>query len=429
MITPAALAEEEWINIGEGTYKEILFSDLYALPQQTLQVRFEQNASDPTLYRIPDVYENMDFSAYSGLTYDAANATPMVFHIYNNQYAYFEEFDTGVRIDYANAANRYQGEVRMLMQGVDLLVNNDIETLVYYLPECLCDYYNGLITLEASFMLNNKTWNNVLGLVYVTGTSSDLLFKGNQKGDFLITMPSAMGYDPDEDWEDIGNALFTDCLTEGLYSGTPEYPTYEVPMQRNKIRNEQYRIVNPYANRPGEIEGVTYDSDNTFYMNLVIEKFDGFSLVGIPTFLTGLMKEGEGYYSVSNQAADLAKDTNDFLTIYTYYPGCFGMMEDDGVIKYPSHCAIDMDYYLNFFGYFGTMTDYSTFYSANSKGNFQIVMPGYFTPSGAGVEENLTEGEEPVEYYNLQGIRVENPVPGQIVVRRQGKEARKVVFK
>ena len=427
----AMAADPEWVDIGEGTYKEILFSDFYGQPQQTLKVRFEQNTDDPTLFRIPNLYQSMDFSDYDGLTYNAANATPMVFHTFNDRYAYFDEFDTGVRIDYTTASGNYNGEVRMLMQGTDLLEQNDLETLIAYLPEALCRLKNGLITLDATFTLNNNSWSNILGLVYVTGTPFDPLFRGNNNGDFLITMPSVGDYDPDEDWEDIGMALYTDAFTEGLYpSGSkPQYHTYEVPMQRNKVYDEQYRLVNPYANWPGKIDGVTYDKNNNFYMNLVIEEYDGYSLVGIPSFLTGLTMDGHGYYAVSNQAADYAKDTIDMLTVYTYFPGCFGMMKDDGVIEYPSHCVIDMDYILNFFGYFGTMTEFNTYYSANAGGNFKIVMPGFFTPSESGVGMSVTEEDAPVEYYNMQGLRVANPAPGEMVVRRQGSNSKLLIIK
>lgn len=34
----------------------------------------------------------------------------------------------------------------------------------------------------------------------------------------------------------------------------------------------------------------------------------------------------------------------------------------------------------------------------------------------------------PVEYYNLQGVKVSNPAPGQLYIRRQGNTASKVVF-
>lgn len=431
---PVMGADEGWQDMGTGTYREILFSDLYGLPQQTLSVRFERNAADPTMFRIPNLYENMDFSAYPGLEFDASNAEPMVFHTYNDRYAYFDEFDTGVYIDFTNSSLHYDGEVRMLMQGVDLLAQNDLETLVNYLPECLCRLKNGLLTLDATFELQNNYWNNVLGLVYVTGTAMDDLFRGNTRGDFLITLPEAGDYDPDEDWKDIGNALFTDGLTEGLYAANPQYYTWEVPMQRNMVYTERYRLVNPYANWPGKIDGVGYDADNTFYMDLVIEDFDGFSLVGIPTFLTGLTKEGEGYYAISNQAADFADESYDFLAVYQYFPGCFGMLED-GVITYPSHCVIDMEYYLNFFGYFGSLTEFSTFYSANSKGNLKIVMPGFFTPEGPADDPDLNgvgavEAEDaPEKFFTLQGVRVADPAPGQILIRRQGADVSKVVVR
>ncbi len=44
--------------------------------------------------------------------------------------------------------------------------------------------------------------------------------------------------------------------------------------------------------------------------------------------------------------------------------------------------------------------------------------------------ESVAAGNEangPVEYYNLQGIRIANPTPGTIVIRRQGSKATKVI--
>lgn len=48
------------------------------------------------------------------------------------------------------------------------------------------------------------------------------------------------------------------------------------------------------------------------------------------------------------------------------------------------------------------------------------------TPTGI---DNVTVNENaPAEYFNLQGIRVANPAKGQIVIKRQGSKATKVVF-
>ncbi len=47
----------------------------------------------------------------------------------------------------------------------------------------------------------------------------------------------------------------------------------------------------------------------------------------------------------------------------------------------------------------------------------------------SGIDDVVTEDEAdaPVEYYNLQGMRVENPANG-IYIRRQGSKATKVVL-
>lgn len=37
--------------------------------------------------------------------------------------------------------------------------------------------------------------------------------------------------------------------------------------------------------------------------------------------------------------------------------------------------------------------------------------------------------DAPVEYYNIQGMRVANPAPGQLVIRRQGNKVSKVIFR
>lgn len=420
----AGSVTDNWQTIGEGTYTDILFSDLYGLAPQTFTVEFEQNVDDPSVYRIPHVYANMDFSAYSGLTYTADNTSPMIIHVYKDQYAYFEEFDTGVYSTYKVGINDYSGEIRMLMQGNDLLVYNDIATLATYLPESLCLFQNGNLTMEPTFTLEGRTLSNILGLCYVTGTPYDQLFRANTKGDFFISLPDAQEYDPNADWRDIGMATFTDVFTEGLYPGNPEYGTWEVEMQQNKYEGSLYRLVNPYKGWKSPTDAVTYDNSRDYYMTLMIHQYDGFSLVGIPTFYTGIEVAGEGAYAISNQAADALKDS-DFLTLYYNFMGCLGYTEDDGVISYPSHCLIEYEYYLNFYGYCGNFSYDNKFYSANSQGNFKIVMPG---AAGSGVETVGEGADLPAEYFSPQGLRIDNPSRGQLLIEKRGDKTRKIIF-
>ena len=48
---------------------------------------------------------------------------------------------------------------------------------------------------------------------------------------------------------------------------------------------------------------------------------------------------------------------------------------------------------------------------------------------GAGVSDITTDdADAPVEYYNLQGVKVENPAAGQLYIRRQGAKVEKVIL-
>lgn len=46
----------------------------------------------------------------------------------------------------------------------------------------------------------------------------------------------------------------------------------------------------------------------------------------------------------------------------------------------------------------------------------------------AGLTDILTDDAGEAVYYNLQGIRIGNPEPGMILIRRQGNKARKIIF-
>ena len=47
----------------------------------------------------------------------------------------------------------------------------------------------------------------------------------------------------------------------------------------------------------------------------------------------------------------------------------------------------------------------------------------------SGVESVEFDSNAPVKYFNLQGVEVANPEAGQIVIKKQGSKAVKVVVK
>ena len=52
-------------------------------------------------------------------------------------------------------------------------------------------------------------------------------------------------------------------------------------------------------------------------------------------------------------------------------------------------------------------------------------------PTFSGIND-ITVGDKanaPVEYYNLQGMRIAAPVEGQLVIKRQGSEVEKLIIR
>ena len=71
---------------------------------------------------------------------------------------------------------------------------------------------------------------------------------------------------------------------------------------------------------------------------------------------------------------------------------------------------------------------YSSSYDGETfENNSRIVLSDYVeVTSGIGsVETDLTE---PAVYYNLQGMKIENPTPGNLYIRRQGDKVSKIIY-
>lgn len=56
-----------------------------------------------------------------------------------------------------------------------------------------------------------------------------------------------------------------------------------------------------------------------------------------------------------------------------------------------------------------------------------IIPLGENDPSG--LDEVIADENAPVEYFNLQGLRVSDPQPGQMVIRRQGSKVSKIIVR
>lgn len=70
-----------------------------------------------------------------------------------------------------------------------------------------------------------------------------------------------------------------------------------------------------------------------------------------------------------------------------------------------------------------------TYKCANGIGVYAIAEEGWQAPEQGGVENIINDANAPAVYYNLQGLVIENPTAGQIVIRRQGENVTKMMIK
>lgn len=96
---------------------------------------------------------------------------------------------------------------------------------------------------------------------------------------------------------------------------------------------------------------------------------------------------------------------------------------DDGAVLYPAksnYMSINVE---------PVADDPNSVYIYTFAQQGAMVKCKFTAPEGAGVEDLVVSDDEnaPVEYYNLQGIRVANPENG-IFIRRQGSKATKVIL-
>ena len=75
------------------------------------------------------------------------------------------------------------------------------------------------------------------------------------------------------------------------------------------------------------------------------------------------------------------------------------------------------------------LTDYETNPESNEGIQIDVEFNGITDTPETGINDVVVDENAPVEYFNLQGVRVANPERGGIYIRRQGTNVAKVLVK
>ena len=230
-----------------------------------------------------------------------------------------------------------------------------------------------------------------------------------------------------DSWTSIGEGTFIESFYDYVDYYFEEYldPDLQAPpvgevlkveFEKNNDVEGVYRMVNPYRNWSGNNSlDFSYDKLHNFYILIHAEDPE---YVYLEDAETGVLAAGE--------MTKLHSNINTFVNMYgmeltkEFYGGGFGKLVD-GVLTFP----VDVAYSSDMLMLVHAINIYGTACPANGTGHLEIIFPEGFSDNN-GVEL-VADEEAPVEYYDLNGVRVFNPEHG-IFIKRQGTKAVKVAL-
>jgi|GEM_PF-5234493 hypothetical protein len=247
-------------------------------------------------------------------------------------------------------------------------------------------------------------------------------------------------YDPD--WDLYGTATYFDPFCYGFFglgnAAGPYIPELKVDVEKNNQKEGYYRIVNPYATfrqtqwgSGADVNLLVYSptagEDNNLYFN-VDDKGNAY----IESFSTGLIwafldDEGEEVdipLTMGAMANDDIESEGSYDAAIAAYPEDFGTFKE-GVLYFPCDMSEadkeNSDYYTPLYFALTKDNSFNIFFD-------QPILKMDDSAIRDIVNDAAVDANAPVEYFNLQGIRVANPENG-LYIRRQGRTVSKVLVK
>ncbi len=268
--------------------------------------------------------------------------------------------------------------------------------------------------------------------------------KGWYFGNVFFRFSSRMANPSNEGWYDCGQASFTDGwylhAMKYLLVNEPSFQALDVKLQRNIADPNIYRLYNPYADINEVINayyGVKPGSENYF------GGYNASSLAGTIQFNMTYPSCVAVYPAVYSGLDDLAWNlglmdmyNSEGAEILVDNEDNEGIPFEQRVLDYKDfHEGENISNYdqaTNLVTIYNGLIDFSAEPRAHSWNDLfnlpeVLEMTSYIIlPDMSAIDNiNVDNSNKVIEYFNLQGIRVENPSNG-IYIRRQGNDVQKV---
>ena len=384
---PVATAEnyesETWTSLGAGKYISTAIADCYGGSTDLVDVEIFEAQGKKGLYKVVGVWP--DILNGGGTIY--IDATDPDFVLIKDQ-------DTGI-------VDKVDGETH-IASLTSVLVSNGYtkEKILAELADINITLKDNVITIpEGAVCLN---WPNAPEDSSYETNPAKWYSYGKNNG--VVVLPGGEYVDP---WGEAVDATMVETILGPTFGNTNTAP-YTIQIQKNS-ETGVYRLISPWRQLYTDL-----GLGSSTAPNLDIDASDPTNLI-IPLQATGLGGKTDGAYGyMSTSSYDLVneQETDDALKITLTDNG-----DGTSTISFPYRS-----------GFIYAQTSGGTYYASN----YADVLSYVTFPTFSGINEvkaDIDNSNAPVEYFNLQGVRIVNPEAGQFVIKRQGSEVTKLIVR
>ncbi|MDD6025915.1 MAG: hypothetical protein PUD26_04855, partial [bacterium] len=222
----------------------------------------------------------------------------------------------------------------------------------------------------------------------------------------VVVLPGGTYVSP---WSDAVDATMVETIIAPSFGSTNVDP-FTVQVMKNN-RNGNYRIIAPWSKTYAALGA----PEGTVGPDLDIDASDPTNLV-VAMQSTGIVgSEANGTYYVMSMS--YYNDGNDAETADAVKITLKDNGDGTSTISFP---------YRSMMLYAGNSKKF--YYACNDATNLSYIT----FPTFSGINNIIADDNKvnaPVEYYNLQGMRIAAPVEGQLVIKRQGSKVEKLIVR
>lgn len=229
--------------------------------------------------------------------------------------------------------------------------------------------------------------------------------------------------DDSAEWTTLGTGKLTSDFLESLFTIDPS--TVDVTVQESNSTPGLYRVLDPFATVAYPLNDSEADFDSEYGHHMIIDATDPDGVL-MPPFDTGLtwnFASGMTHFICMSEGSYQMEVVGNTKLGILKGKGLLGKLQNK-VVTFPVNgLRIHSNNWPQFGGPLGAIL-------SCGNGAFSLTIPESGQGSGVeGVSIDSTATTSAPVYYNLQGVRVERPASGQLLLERRGTTVVKRLMK